>query len=247
MVELLSFLNQFNMNDESEKALLRFHNSRNDKRGGVTYLIIQWTETSFSSIKGGRRPLPRGRRNKPKEIEMIGQRGWTVFFFLLLMGGGFFYGGETMAFEMTSTAFQQEGMIPSRYTCDGEDISPPLNWSTSPSGTRSFALICDDPDAPAGTWVHWVVYNMPPERRGTEEAFPKDQELPDGTRQGKNDFRRIGYGGPCPPGGTHRYYFKLYALDAMIDLEPGATKEALVKAMQGHILEQTVFMGRYKR
>ena len=152
-----------------------------------------------------------------------------------------------MGFEIKSTAFQQDGMIPFRFTCDGEDASPGLTWSDPPKGTRSFALICDDPDAPMGTWVHWVVYNIPPDKRGLEEAYPKDRKQPDGTLQGMTDFRKVGYGGPCPPGGTHRYYFKLYALDTVLSLSPGATKKELLEAMKGHQLAEAQLMGRYKR
>lgn len=152
-----------------------------------------------------------------------------------------------MALEIKSAAFQNEGMIPSEYTCDGKDTSPPLSWSAPPKGTLSFALICDDPDAPMGTWVHWVVYNIPPDKRGLDGSFPREEKLPDGTLQGTTDFRRTGYGGPCPPGGTHRYYFKLYALDTTLTLAPGASKQDLLKAMQGHQLAEAVLMGRYQR
>lgn len=149
--------------------------------------------------------------------------------------------------RLISSSFSDGGFIPKKYTCDGEDVSPPLSWDGVPVGAASLALICDDPDAPAGTWVHWVLFNMPPGTTSLPEAFPLDRELPDGARQGMTDFKRVGYGGPCPPGGTHRYYFKLYALDAMMALEAGATKWQLVKSMQGHILAETQLMGRYKR
>ena len=153
-----------------------------------------------------------------------------------------------MALELKSSAFEESGSIPAKYTCKGEDISPPLSWNGAPAGTRSFALICDDPDAPFMTWVHWVVYNIPLEENKLEEGLAKDKTLPNGAIQGITDFRRIGYGGPCPPpGGPHRYYFKLYALDAKVDLEPGATKKALLKAMEGHILEEVQLMGKFKR
>ncbi|NOY52301.1 MAG: YbhB/YbcL family Raf kinase inhibitor-like protein [Deltaproteobacteria bacterium] len=152
-----------------------------------------------------------------------------------------------MAFEITSPVFQQEKMIPPRYTCDGENISPVLSWRSPPPGTESYALICEDPDAPAGMWVHWVVYNIPAKSRGFPEAIPAQGQLADGTCEGINDFRRVGYGGPCPPAGTHRYYFKLYALDSRLDLPPGANRSALLHAMEGHILGETVLIGRYKR
>ncbi|HUT29023.1 MAG TPA: YbhB/YbcL family Raf kinase inhibitor-like protein [Sedimentisphaerales bacterium] len=152
-----------------------------------------------------------------------------------------------MDFKVTSPAFQEGSLIPPRYTCDGADVSPPLNWEAVPEGTKSIALISDDPDAPMGTWVHWVLFNLPADAKELAENIPPDKTLPNGARQGKNDFNRIGYGGPCPPGGTHRYFFKIYALDARIDLPAGATKPQLLKAMQGHILGQAELMGRYKR
>ena len=134
------------------------------------------------------------------------------------------------------------------YTCDGKDISPELAWSGAPDGTKSFALICDDPDAPVGTWVHWVVYNIPSHATGLPKGVPTIKELPDGTRQGINDFHRIGYGGPCPPRGpAHRYFFKLYALDTKLDLPPGATKEQVLEAMKGHVLGEAQLMGKYER
>ena len=153
-----------------------------------------------------------------------------------------------MSIEVTSTSFQQGMSIPKQYTGDGVDQSPPLFWSELPSGTKSIALIYDDPDAPRGTWVHWVLYNLPASARSLPEGVPKQNELADGTRQGRNDFARVGYGGPCPPRGpAHRYLFKLYALDARLDLKPGASKADLEKAMATHILAQGQLMGRYKR
>lgn len=148
---------------------------------------------------------------------------------------------------LTSSAFVHGAMIPKQYTCDGQDVSPPLSWSDPPEKTRSFALIMDDPDAPMGTWVHWVIYNIPATARALPEGVSKDADLPDGSRQGRNSWRRIGYGGPCPPSGTHRYFFKLYALDTVLALASGATKEELLKAMEKHILAQAELMGRYAR
>jgi Raf kinase inhibitor-like YbhB/YbcL family protein len=113
--------------------------------------------------------------------------------------------------EITSSAFGSGEMIPAKYTCDGADFSPPLEWSGSPAGTKSFALVCDDPDAPMGTWVHWVIFDIPPSATMLGEGITREKDLPGGGTQGINDFRKIGYGGPCPPGGTHRYFFKLYA------------------------------------
>jgi Raf kinase inhibitor-like YbhB/YbcL family protein len=151
-------------------------------------------------------------------------------------------------FNLTSPDFSPGGKIPAKFTCDGADNSPALNWTDPPAGTKSLALIVDDPDAPVGTWVHWVIFNLPPETRGISEAAPKEAELADGSRQGQNDFRRIGYGGPCPPSGpAHHYFFKLYALDMKLAAGPGLTKQELEKAMQGHLLAHAELMGRYKR
>jgi len=148
---------------------------------------------------------------------------------------------------LTSTAFNEGEKIPVKYTCDGEDISPPLSWSNAPEGTKSFALISDDPDAPMGIWVHWVIFNIPSDVNNLPEDIPADGILDDGTVHGTNDFRMYGYGGPCPPGGTHRYYFKLYALDTVLDLEPGASKKTLERSIKKHILGQAQLMGTYSR
>ena len=129
-----------------------------------------------------------------------------------------------MGFALTSDAFTQGGAIPSACTCDGENYSPALAWTAPPAGTKSLALIVDDPDAPMGRWVHWVVSHLPPTARALPAAFPDDAERPDGTRQGRTDFGRPGYGGPCPPSGTHRYHFTLYALDATPPLAPQAPR-----------------------
>jgi Raf kinase inhibitor-like YbhB/YbcL family protein len=156
-------------------------------------------------------------------------------------------GGQVMTLKLTSSAFSQGDPIPTKYTCDGDDVSPPLAWGDPPEGTASFALINDDPDAPVGTWVHWVLYNLPAGARSLPEAVPSDAELPDGSRHGQNSWQRLGYGGPCPPGGTHRYFFKLYALDTILDLPSGADKEEVLKALEDHILGQTELMGVYSR
>ncbi len=148
-----------------------------------------------------------------------------------------------MAFELTSSAFAQGKGIPVKYTCDGQDISPPLQWSEPPEGTQSFALIVDDPDAPVGTWVHWVLFNIPAEIRD----LPEQTSPPADSRDGQNSWGRTGYGGPCPPGGTHRYFFKLYALDTRLNLATGASKEELLQAMEGHVLAQAEVMGTYTR
>ena len=141
-----------------------------------------------------------------------------------------------MAFQLISRAFKEGGMIPPQYTADGDDVSPPLEWKGPPEGTKSFALICDDPDAPGGAFNHWLVFNIPPDTAQIPEAFPSLKSLPNGTKQGLSDFGSIGYGGPAPPSGVHRYFFKLYALSVVLDLEEGARKSALERALQRRIL-----------
>jgi Raf kinase inhibitor-like YbhB/YbcL family protein len=152
-----------------------------------------------------------------------------------------------MTIQITSSAFAEGGMIPRAYTCDDKDVSPDLSWTGIPGGTKTLALICDDPDAPVGTWVHWVLFNIPPAETGLAAEIAPDPILGNGARHGTNDFGRLGYGGPCPPGGTHRYFFKLYALDIELDLDSGATKARLEEAMQGHILAEGQLMGKYSR
>lgn len=156
-------------------------------------------------------------------------------------------GGAVMDIKVTSQAFKNGEMIPKKYTGDGEEVSPPIEWSDIPDNTKSIALISDDPDAPAGTWVHWVIFNIPADLRGLPENVPHAPILDNGTRQGLDDSGNNGYGGPCPPSGTHRYYFKVYALDSMLDLKPGIRKKDLLRAMEGHILVQGELMGKYKR
>jgi Raf kinase inhibitor-like YbhB/YbcL family protein len=157
-------------------------------------------------------------------------------------------GGSPMAFSISSAAFQNGGDIPRKFTCEGADVSPELSWTAPPSGTQSVALIADDPDAPVGTWTHWVLYDLPPTTTALPENVAKMDELPSGGRQGRNDFKKIGYGGPCPPPGKpHRYFFKLYALDSKLNLKPGASKQELEQAMQGHILQRAELMGKYHR
>ena len=173
---------------------------------------------------------------------------WLIGFFLLfLWQGTVTMGGEKLQIKVKSTAFEEGGMIPERYTCDGADVSPPLALSAVPEGAKSIALICDDPDAPRGTWVHWVLFNLPPDTKEIPESLPTNKKLENGAMHGINDFRKIGYGGPCPPSGTHRYYFKVYALDTEIDLKAGITKRKLLKAMKGHILAEGQLMGKYTR
>lgn len=153
-----------------------------------------------------------------------------------------------MTIQLTSSAFTEGASIPAKYTCDGQDSSPPLKWSNLPPGARSLALVADDPDAPAGTWVHWVIYNIPSTIMELPEGLPTTETISNGAAQGSNDFKRLGYGGPCPPrGNPHRYFFKLYALDTELSLKPGATKKELLRAMEGRVLAQGQLMGTYKR
>jgi len=152
-----------------------------------------------------------------------------------------------VSFELRSSAFQQNLSIPTKYTCDGANVSVPLSWRDAPRDTKSFALIVHDPDAPTGIWVHWVLYDLPAGSHALGEAIPNQETLGNGAKQGVNDFGKIGYVGPCPPGGlAHRYFFKLYALDRMTELKPGATKEQVVDAMNKHILAEAELVGTYK-
>ena len=153
-----------------------------------------------------------------------------------------------MTFSIGTTAFKPGGSIPRAFTADGKDASPALSWVNTPSGTRAFALICDDPDAPVGTWVHWVIWNVPASAKGLPEGVQTIKTLADGSAQGKNDFGRIGYGGPSPPPGKpHRYFFKLYALDSKLNLQAGVRKRDVEQAMKGHVLAESQLMGRYAR
>jgi len=155
--------------------------------------------------------------------------------------------GNNMRIQINSTAFTEGQPIPSRHAYDQKDISPDLQWSGVPSMAKSLALICDDPDAPNGTWVHWVLYDMTPSMNGLPEDLPKSPTLDSGAKQGINDYKKIGYGGPCPPPGKpHRYFFKLYALDFRPNLKPGLTKEELLKVMEGHIMAEGQLMGTYQ-
>lgn len=153
-----------------------------------------------------------------------------------------------MAMDLTISSFTNGGGIPKQHTCDGANVSPALKWGKSPAGTKAICLIMDDPDAPRGTWVHWVLYNLPPETVSLAENTPKTPTLPNGAQQGINDFPGVGYDGPCPPPGpAHRYYFKIYALDAKMELPARATKKQLEEAMKGHILDKGEWMGKYGR
>lgn len=158
---------------------------------------------------------------------------------------------QAMQLALTSAEFTDRGRIPRRYTCEGEDISPPLSWSGIPEGTKSFALIINDPDAPDPaaprmTWVHWVLYNLPPTVSDLAEGI-SSESLPSSTQQGKNDWKRLGYRGPCPPVGRHRYFHKLYALDVMLPELGAVTSGELEEAMQGHILAKAVLVGTYEK
>ena len=155
--------------------------------------------------------------------------------------------GAKMAIEVRSSAFEDGDPVPTRYTCDDLDVSPPLSWGSVPDGTQRLALIADDPDAPRGTFVHWVVYNLPPDTRGLPEDVPNQQILPSGAAQGVNGAGSVGYMGPCPPSGTHRYFFKVYALDTQLGLGAGASNEEVLDAMEGHVLGEGQLMGTYRR
>jgi len=155
---------------------------------------------------------------------------------------------KVMNLQITSTAFAEGQPIPAKYSCEGHDISPPLAWTNAPEKTKSFALIMDDPDAPVGTWVHWVLYDLPPDTTELPEDAAKTQFVAGNAKQGLNSWPRLGYGGPCPPPGKpHRYFFKLYALDVMLDLKPGAKKKDVEAAMKGHVLGEGQLMGTYQR
>jgi Raf kinase inhibitor-like YbhB/YbcL family protein len=157
-------------------------------------------------------------------------------------------GEGTVELSITSTAFQEGGNIPDKYTCQGQDVSPPLAWSEPPGGTLSFALIMDDPDAPGGTFTHWVIFNIPSDSRGLPEAVPAEDRLPDGSLQGTNGFSKTGYGGPCPPAGhPHHYIFTLYALDRSLELKAGASKKQVLNTFEGHILARGELTGMYQR
>ncbi len=173
---------------------------------------------------------------------------YLLLILLIILSGCIEKEASTMEkISISAEAFKNGEAIPAEYTCDGKDISPALSWEGIPASAKSIALIMDDPDAPMGTFVHWVIFNIPASAQKLAKGIPEDKTLGDGSRQGTNDFRSIGYGGPCPPGGTHRYYFKIYALDTMLNLPAGATKADVEKAMKGHVLAQGELMGKYGR
>lgn len=166
-----------------------------------------------------------------------------------LILGVFSMNMQSTEFKLFSLDFQNDKKIPKEFTCEGSNKIPKLAWEHAPKNTASFALICDDPDAPKGTWVHWVIYNIPANKRTLDHVKDRSEKLTDGTMQGSNSWPKIGYDGPCPPKGhgTHHYHFKLYALDTMLQLPPKATKDQLEKTMAGHILAETQIIGLYER
>jgi Raf kinase inhibitor-like YbhB/YbcL family protein len=189
------------------------------------------------------RRLPRSVACAPKRVRPI-----ALAFGLFATGAALALELPKTNMQLTSPVFEPGGSIPARYTCDDRDVSPPLKWSGAPAGVKSFALLADDPDAPVGTWVHWVLYDLPPDTTELSENVPKTQSIAGDARQGINDFRRIGYGGPCPPPGKpHRYFFRLYALDVRLGLKPGATRKEVERAMEKHIVGRAELMGTYQR
>jgi Raf kinase inhibitor-like YbhB/YbcL family protein len=172
----------------------------------------------------------------------------TASMLLAAMGGSAMAQGQGSGFQITSPDIQEGKPIPKKFTCESVDVSPTLNWSGAPEGTESYALIMEDPDAPIGTFVHWVLYNIPGDASGLPEGVPQEQMLKDGSVQGLSDFRRVGYNGPCPPPGKpHRYYFILRALDTGLDLPPRVMKREVEKAVEGHVLGEATLMGTFKR
>jgi Raf kinase inhibitor-like YbhB/YbcL family protein len=156
--------------------------------------------------------------------------------------------GQHSAMQLTSSAFKSGEPIPAKYTCDAKDVSPPLEWSGAPAQAKSLVLLVNDPDAPVGDWVHWVLYDLPASEHSLPEDLAKGQYVLNGARQGLNDFRHLGYGGPCPPPGKpHRYFFRIYALDRLLDLKPGLTRKEIEAAMQGHVLAEGLLIGTYQR
>jgi Raf kinase inhibitor-like YbhB/YbcL family protein len=175
-------------------------------------------------------------------------RKTAAFLLGALIAATLVFAASPTKMELKSPAFENGAEIPREFTCDGEDVSPRLAWESAPAGAKTFALVVDDPDAPVGTWVHWVFYDLPATTKDLAAGVAADEKLPDGAKQGLNDFRKVGYGGPCPPPGpAHRYFFKLYALDAPTNLKPRATKQQLLDAIKGHILAEAELVGRYGR
>lgn len=173
----------------------------------------------------------------------------SILLIILIVSPGLYSGENERRSQMkiTSTAFEHEGTIPVKYSCKGQDVSPPLKWEGAPEGTKSFVLVNDDPDAPVGVWDHWILFNIPASVTELPEDIPTRPELADGSRHGRNSWGRYDYGGPCPPSGTHRYFFKLYALDTVLDLKPGATKKEILKAIETHTIAKAELMGKFKK
>ena len=169
---------------------------------------------------------------------------------VLLAFGGFLTAAEkeSVPMKITSPAFEEGKPIPAKHTCDGKDVSPPLKWTGVPAAAKTLALTVDDPDAPVGDWFHWILYNLPVSTTELPEGLPKSENLPKGGKQGMNDFKRLGYGGPCPPPGKpHRYFFKLYALDVQLNLPANITGKEFLNALTNHVIAQTTIMGTYER
>jgi Raf kinase inhibitor-like YbhB/YbcL family protein len=189
---------------------------------------------------------PRDEKQKEnRRVEMM--PGTLTLTFSLLFFVAFSCAAQISQMKIISPAFGEGKMIPAQFTCKGKDVSPSLQWSGISEKAKSLALISDDPDAPGGTWVHWVYFNIPPTLTGLPENVAKIKNPETGGIQGLNDFGKVGYGGPCPPSGVHRYYFKLYALDTLLTLDAGTTKDKLLRAMEGHILAQGELMGKFSR
>ena len=188
--------------------------------------------------------------HRPRHLPLLPLLALGFFFLVVGLTNGLFAGQQAPArtFRLETSSFPPGGDIPRKFTCEGPDVSPALTWTEPPAGTKSFALIADDPDAPSGTFVHWVVYNLPATARRLSEAIPGNDEMSGGGRQGMNDFPMSGYGGPCPPPGKyHRYFFRLYALDTVLSLKAGVTRQQVDGAMKGHVLAQAEVMGRFRR
>lgn len=188
----------------------------------------------------------------PKNViarnEAIPLAHWIASHIVTLVVAMTILGGTSMAMNVASSAFDEGTNIPKKYTCEGTNVSPQLQLSGIPAGTKSIALICDDPDAPMGTWVHWLLYNLPADTTTLAEGIAKTDSLPNGAAQGVNSGGKVGYDGPCPPpGNPHRYFFKVYALDTKLSLASRTTKKDVEAAMQGHILDKAAVMGKYQR
>jgi len=167
---------------------------------------------------------------------------------VLVLGGIAMAQHPTANLTVSSSGFASGASIPNKYSCKGEDVSPALEWTGAPANTAAFAIIMDDPDAPAGTWMHWVMWSVPATAHSLPEGVPRREQLPDGARQGRNSFGKIGYYGPCPPPGqTHRYFFRVYALDRKLDLQAGADRSQLDAAMNGHVLAHSEYMGTFHK